>query len=75
MGAFDLPIRATVAIPEWPIRPAEWNDQDQSGMAGIAQILFFLRNSEEIPDLWKDKSNAPNLENCIASSRNLVVSH
>ncbi len=28
-------------------------------MAGIAQILFFLRNSEAIPDVRKDKSNAP----------------
>ncbi len=59
LRAFDLPIRPSVAVLQWALRPAERNGQDQSRMAGIAQILFFFGNSEAIADLRKDKWNAP----------------
>ncbi len=41
LGAFDLPIRPSVAIPEWPLRPAEQNGQVQSRMVRIAISCSF----------------------------------
>ncbi len=60
LGAFDLPIRPFVAIPEWPFYDAEWNGLGRSILNGwncLHVVLF--GNSEAIPDLRKDKSNAP----------------
>ncbi len=48
--AFDLSIRQSIAIPEWPFCHAEWNGQDYFGMTRMAQILLFLCNSEAILD-------------------------
>ncbi len=39
-----LATRPSIAILEWLLHPAGQKSQDQSGMAGIAQVLFFFHN-------------------------------
>ncbi len=57
--AFYLPIRPSMQFRNGPSvlqsRMAKINPEWQE----LHKILFFLRNSEAIPDSRKDKSNAP----------------